>query len=77
MVPPDPAASRGHAVPKTLTQIGREQFEEVMEVTYNGKVKKLWNRMSKRECEESLQAMGSVVQNTLDRLSVEWRNQDV
>ena len=77
MVPPDPAASRGHAVPKTLTQIGREQFEEVMEVTYNGKVKKLWNRMSKRECEESLQAMGSVVQNTLDRLSVECRNQDL
>ena len=71
MVAPGPAASRGQAPPKTLTQIGMEQIEEMTEVTYDGKVKTLWTRrVSRRECAESLQAVQSVVQDTLDRRSV-------
>ncbi len=55
-----------------------EQIEETMEVTYDGKVKTLWNRrLSHKECAGSLQAMQNVVQDTLDRLTVEWGSQDL
>ena len=79
----DSAASQGEAQShtqgsaKTFTQIIMEQLNEAIEIRYGGKLKVLWNRTSKAECQASFQEISQVVQDTLSRLHADFRDQDL
>ena len=79
----DSAASQGEAQShtqgsaKTLTQIIMEQLLDAIEIRYGGKLKELWNRASKAECEMAFQEISQVVKDTLSRIHADFRDQDL
>ena len=48
-----------------------------MEIRYGGKLKVLWNRASKAECEMAFQEISQVVKDTLSRIHADFRDQDL
>ncbi len=78
-----PAASRGPGEAgllgegKTITQIVFEQFADMTEIRYGSKVKVLWNQTSRRECDASLREMGQIVEDALQRLYVDFGENDL
>jgi hypothetical protein len=89
----DPSASKVPAAPqgpsqqgpcdplldgkKTITQVIYEQLEEMVEIRYGNSLKVLWNQVSKNECAESLREIGQIVEDTLQRLHVDFGDNDL
>ena len=48
-----------------------------MEIRYGTSLKVLWNQVSKSECAESLREIGQIVEDTLQRLHVDFGDHDL
>ena len=74
-----PAATQEARQPerKTLTQIVFEQLDNMVELQYSTKSLVLWNGASRRECEASMQEIGQIVEDCLDRLRVDFGGNDL
>ena len=67
----------GLGASKTITQIAMEQCEDMQQFRYGNKVKTLWSKTSRQECEGSLAAMRTVVEDVLARLNVDFHVNDL
>ena len=67
----------GVGAAKTITQIAMEQCEDMQEFRYCDKVKTLWSKTSRQECEGSLAGIRSVVEDVLARLNVDFHVNDL
>jgi hypothetical protein len=54
-----------------------EQCEDMQQFRYGNKVKTLWSKTSRQECEGSLAAMRTVVEDVLARLNVDFHVNDL
>ena len=67
----------GLGASKTITQIAMEQCEDMQQFRCGNKVKTLWSKTSRQECEGSLAAMRTVVEDVLARLNVDFHVNDL
>ena len=75
--PQGEAGSHAQGTAKTITQIVMEQLSDAVEIRYGSKLKVLWNKTSKAECQASMNEISQVVHDTLSRLRVDFRDQDL
>ena len=61
----------------TVTQIVFEQLLEMRAIRYGSRVKVLWGAASNRGCQYSLRDIGEIVNDTLDRLRVDFAEKDL
>jgi len=62
---------------KTLTQVVLEQVEEMTEIRYGSRLRVLWNKTSKADCQASYKEIGQIVEDTLSRLHVDFHHRDL
>ncbi len=67
----------GIGLGKTICQIAMEQCSDMRTFQYGDKVKTLWSKTSRQECEVSLAAIGSVVKDVLARLEADFHHNDL
>ena len=72
-----PAASQEAGDAKTLTEIVMEQLEDMAELRYGSKTVVLWNGTKRKEVEASLQEIGQIVEDCLQRLHVDFSGADL
>ena len=57
---------------KTLTQVVFEQVEEMTEIRYGSRLRVLWNKTSKADCQASYKEIGQIVEDMMSRLRVDF-----
>jgi hypothetical protein len=70
MEPSDPSL-------KTLTQIVLEQCSDIRQFRYGERVKVLWAKTTKAECQETLREIATVVSDMLDRIRADFGDSDL
>ena len=70
MEPSDPSL-------KTLTQIVLEQCSDIRQFRYGERVKVLWSKTTKEECQETLREIATVVSDMLDRVRADFGDNDL
>jgi hypothetical protein len=70
MEPSDPSL-------KTLTQIVLEQCSDIRQFRYGERVKVLWSKTTKEECQETLREIATVVSDMLDRIRADFGDNDL
>ena len=61
----------------TLTQIVLEQCSDIREFRYGERVKVLWSKTTKEECEETLRDIATVAADMLDRCRADFNDNDL
>ena len=61
----------------TLTQIVLDQRSDVREFRYGERVKVLWSKTTKEECEEALRDIATIAVDMLDRCKADFNDNDL
>ena len=62
---------------KTLTQIVLEQCSDIREFRYGERVKILWSKTTKAECEETMKEIATIATDMLDRVRADFGENDL
>jgi hypothetical protein len=61
----------------TLTQIELEQCSDIREFRYGERVKVLWSKTTKAECQETLREIGGIAADMLERIRADFGQNDL